>query len=182
MAPPEPEWMLWAKRLRDENKILLQRIDSKPESSALQLLAEDVQSLAATVQHLQRENNTLRERMQELQRDGLRREQAVGEQVEGLGRTIAEMKKELALTADVVETMREGRLPSYHQHSRQMRTSSRPQRAAAKITYRTRAGEVQISPPSPPSSSLSFSFRIQRTCSTPHFCSSKGSFPSHDYR
>lgn len=150
MAPPEPEWMLWAKRLRDENKILLQRIDSKPESPAFESLAEEVRSLAATIQHLQRENNTLRERMQELQRDALDREQATGEQVQSLGRTVAEMKKGLALTADVVETMREGRLPLYHQHSRR-RTSSRPQRVAAKITYRTRAGEVQTSlPPLPP--------------------------------
>lgn len=146
MAPPEAEWMLWAKRLRDENKVLLQRIDSKPESSALEQLREEVRSLAATIEDLQRDNHALREKLQTLEPDALDRERAMGEQIHGLGRTVAELKKELSLTVEVVETMMEGGLASYQQQVR--KPSSRPQQraaaaaAAAKMTYRTRAGEV----------------------------------------
>lgn len=133
--------MLWAKRLRDENKILLQRIDSKPESSALEKLAEEVRSLASTIQHLQQDNHALRQRMKELERIVSEREQAMSEKVQGLGRIVAEIKKELGLTVEVVKMIREGGgLPSYQKYIR--RPSSRPQRGATKITYRTRTGEV----------------------------------------
>lgn len=134
--------MLWAKRLRDENKVLLQRIDSKPESSALELLAEEMRSLATTIQHLQQDNHTLRQRIQELERNVSEREQVMGEKVQELGRSMTETKNELNLTVEVVEMIREGGgLPSYQKYVR--RPSSRPQqRTAAKITYRTRAGEV----------------------------------------
>lgn len=143
MAPPEPEWMLWAKRLRDENKILLQRIDSKPDSSALELLTEEVRSLASTIQHLQQDNHALRQRMQELERNVVEREQVMCDKVQGLGCTIAEMNKELSLTVEVVKMIREGGLSSYQKYIR--RTSSRPpQRTATKITYRARTGEVFI--------------------------------------
>jgi hypothetical protein len=70
----------------------------------------------------------------------------MGEQIHGLGRTVAELKKELSLTVEVVETMMEGGLASYQQQVR--KPSSRPQQraaaaaAAAKMTYRTRAGEI----------------------------------------
>ena len=143
MAPPEPEWLIWAKRLRDENKILLQRIDSKPESSALEQIAEEVRNLASTMQHLRQDDHTLRQRMQELERTASEREQALCEKVQGFGLTVAEMKKELTLMVDVVKMIREATGLTLSSTCRKYirRPSSRVQRGATKITYRTRTGE-----------------------------------------
>jgi predicted nucleic acid-binding Zn-ribbon protein len=135
MAPPEAEWMLWAKRLRDENKVLLQRIDAKPESSAMDLLAEEVRNLAGTIQHLQRDNQALRERVQELERDAVDRKQMMGDEFKGLERAMAEMKDELSRTVELVQTLRKEGL-----YQTQIQTTTPC--AAARIIYRTRAGEA----------------------------------------
>lgn len=146
--------MLWAKRLRDENKILLSKISSKPDPSALEQLAEEVRSLASTIEHLQQDNQTLRQRMQELERSVSEREQAMCETIQGLGRSVAEMNKNKEWSektlVDVVKMIREegggggGGLswPSYQKYVR--RHSSRPpppRRGVTKITYRARTGE-----------------------------------------
>ena len=156
MAPPEPEWMLWAKRLRDENKILLSKITTKPDSSALEQLAEEVRSLASTIEHLQQDNHTLRQRMQELERSVSEREQAMCDTVQDLSRSMAEMNKEWSekTLVNVVKMIREGgggvlSMPSYQKYVR--RHSSRPpppplppRRGVTKITYRARTGEVSL--------------------------------------
>lgn len=161
MAPPEPEWLLWAKRLRDENKALLQRVDSKPDSSTLETLAQEVRGLAEEVEHLQHDNRTLRQRMQELEeqqsvsereREQERarereKDKAMCEKVKGLGCNVAEMKKELSVVGEVVKMIKEdgvgcgGGLQSCQKYMRRRSSKSQRGRGAAKITYRTRTGE-----------------------------------------
>lgn len=71
------------------------------------------------------------------------------DQVQGLGRSIADMNKELNLVVDVMKGIREGGgsgLACYQRGGR--RQSSRPvpppsrQRGRTKITYRARTGEA----------------------------------------
>lgn len=66
MAPPEAQWMLWAKRLKDEHKILLHRIDRT---------TQQIKDLAAGPDDLQTENNALKERMVRLEEDAGDRKQ-----------------------------------------------------------------------------------------------------------
>lgn len=146
--------MLWAKRLRDENKILLQRIDSKPDHSpALENLTEEVRSLASTIQHLQQDNQTLRQKMQELEQNVSLRDQDMCDKVEGLGRSVADINKKLNSVVDVVKVIREGGaggLACCQRGGR--RCSSRPlaplqplRRGTTRITYRARTGEDSLS-------------------------------------
>lgn len=183
MAPPEAEWMLWAKRLRDENKLLLQRIDAKPESSAIDLLAEEVRTLATTIQHLQQDNHALRDRIHELERDALDQKQVAGDEFRGLERAMADMKNELSRTTELVQTLREEE--GLYQTQMQKKTTPR---AVARITYRTRAGEIFISFSFhiPKGTILNSSIRVRTThvVLTDHLYRSsfKSLLPSHDYR
>lgn len=103
MAPLEAEWLLWAKQLRGEHKILLQRIDAATQAAAqIHPLGEQTNELAASTKHLQAENNVLKERIVTLEEESADREKARAQEMEGLRGRINELEKELdAVVADV---------------------------------------------------------------------------------
>lgn len=103
MAPLEAEWLLWAKQLRGEHKILLQRIDAATQAAAqIQPLADQAKDLAANSEHLQAENNALKERMLMLEEKSAEREKAMATEIGGLQGRIHELEKELdCVVADV---------------------------------------------------------------------------------
>lgn len=122
-----------------EKELFFQRIDSKAESSALVTLAEEIHKLRRTVERLQKDNDALRDQMQHLEQDISYREQDVDEKFQELGRTIAEIQEDLSQRIEGVQIMKGKEIFSYQKQVR--RISSRSQRAATKIIYRTRAGE-----------------------------------------
>lgn len=103
MAPLEAEWLLWAKQLRNEHKILLQRIDAATEAAAqIQPLVEQTKDLAARSEHLQAENNVLKERVLTLEEESADRGKAMATEIGGLHGQINELEKELdCVVADV---------------------------------------------------------------------------------
>ena len=95
MAPIEPEWMLWANRLREEHKILLNRIDSSVKASAqIELLVEQAKDLTASCEHLQQESNVLKEKLRTLEQDVAHGEHDVNGEIVALQDKIAEQEKE----------------------------------------------------------------------------------------
>ena len=126
MAPPEAHWMLWAKRLKDEHKILLHRIDSA---------TQQITDLAAGPKDLQAENNALKERIMRLEEDAVdkkqgmlrlekdvadqkqkimipdedsaNREQVLGSEIHKLKERITELEKELSRTVEIVGNWQE---------------------------------------------------------------------------
>ncbi|MCJ1468254.1 hypothetical protein MMC07_006882 [Pseudocyphellaria aurata] len=103
MAPLEAEWLLWAKQLRNEHKILLQRIDAATEAAAqVQPLVGQTRDLAASSEHLQSENNALKERVLTLKEESADRDKAMATEIGGLKGHINELEKELdCVVADV---------------------------------------------------------------------------------
>lgn len=103
MAPLEAEWLLWAKQLRGEHKILLQRIDVATQAAAqIHPLVEQTKDLTASSEHLQAENNALKERILTLEEESADREKAMATEIEGLQGRINELEKELdCVVADV---------------------------------------------------------------------------------
>lgn len=103
MAPLEAEWLLWAKQLRGEHKILLQRIDAATQAAAqIQPLVDQTKDLAASSEHLKAENNALKERILTLEEKSAEREKAMATEIGGLQGRIHELEKELdGVVADV---------------------------------------------------------------------------------
>lgn len=97
MAPIEPEWMLWANRLREEHKILLNRIDSSVKASAqIELLVEHTKDLTASCENLKQDSNILKEKFRTLEQDVAHGEHGVNDGIVALGDKIAEQKEELS--------------------------------------------------------------------------------------
>lgn len=72
MPAPESEWMLWAKCLRDEQKILQRQIDKRiPETNQLDSLEEQLKDLAMSNEHLHNAIYELRNKISELEKDEL---------------------------------------------------------------------------------------------------------------
>lgn len=122
MASQDGQWMLWAKRLKDEHKILLQRIDTA---------TQQIKEIAAGPTDLQSENKSLKERivrLEEESRDRQRRmlileedavdrkqnmirqngdaedrEQVLGNEIQELKGRITELEKVLTRTVENVE-------------------------------------------------------------------------------
>ncbi|KAL8694050.1 MAG: hypothetical protein Q9218_001228 [Villophora microphyllina] len=76
MAPPESEWMLWAKRLqtsfRAELNEELQTLQNRyaqfaTDSPQFDLLKEQVKDLTTSLEHVHQSNQTLRDRLHELE-------------------------------------------------------------------------------------------------------------------
>ena len=108
MAPLEAEWLLWAKQLRGEHKILLQRIDAATQAAArIQPLVEQTKDLATSSEHLQAENNVLKERILTLGEESADREKAMAKEMGGLRGRINELEKELDVVVADVTAWRE---------------------------------------------------------------------------
>lgn len=108
MAPLEAEWLLWAKQLRGEHKILLQRIDAATQAAArIQPLEEQTKDLAASSEHLQAENNVLKERILTLEEESADRGKAMATEMGGLRGRIDELEKELDVVVADVNAWRE---------------------------------------------------------------------------
>ena len=90
MAPPDMEWLLWAKRLKDEHQSLLQRVAGF-EKAAMQLaleknlLAQEHEGALEHIQELTRASSALKE-------SKLTSEKDIGVLKKGLQRTQDEMK------------------------------------------------------------------------------------------
>lgn len=102
MAPLEAEWLLWAKQLRGEHKVLLERIEA-----ATQVAAQIPQDLAASSEHLQAENNALKERVLTLEEESAEREKAMATEIEGLKCRINELERELDCVVEGVNAWKE---------------------------------------------------------------------------
>ncbi|MCJ1429353.1 hypothetical protein MMC29_007266, partial [Sticta canariensis] len=108
MAPLEAEWLLWAKQLRGEHKILLQRIDAATQAAArIQPLVEQTKDLATSSEHLQAENNVLKERILRLEEESADREKAMATEMGGLRGRINDLEKELDVVVADVNAWRE---------------------------------------------------------------------------
>ena len=70
MAPLETEWLLWAKRLKDEHQTLLQRIDAATQTAAqIDPLVERTKDLAARNDHVQEGYNELLNRVLKIEQN-----------------------------------------------------------------------------------------------------------------
>lgn len=108
MAPLEAEWLLWAKQLRGEHKILLERIEAATQVAAqIPPLVEQTKDLAASSEHLQVENNALKERVLTLEEESAEREKAMATEIGGLKCRINELEKELGCVVEGVNAWKE---------------------------------------------------------------------------
>lgn len=100
--------MLWAKQLRDEHKILLKRIDAATQATAqIQPLVEQIKDLAASSEHLQAENNALKERILTLEEESAAKGEAMATEMGGLQRRINELEKELNCVVEDVNAWKD---------------------------------------------------------------------------
>lgn len=142
MAPTDPEWMLWAKRLRDEHKVLLLRIDESAQTTIqTQALQEQIKELTANSQQLQRRNDALEERILRLEQDSSNQEPTFGLEIKGLKSRITGLEKELHRTSGNSEKA-VGEPTDWHPQ-RHDKYVSRPQVADGRFNFRSRASEVK---------------------------------------
>lgn len=155
MAPLEAEWLLWAKQLRDEHKILLQRLDVATEATAqIQPLLEQTKDFAASSEHLQAENNALKERILTIEEESADREKAMAAEIGGLQGRIKELEKELDCVVADVNAWREewARILEEENVQRDRKGGSMPQSSrnqglvsCAVGSFEGRAGEKSMS-------------------------------------
>ena len=76
MAPPKEEWQLWAYRFETELKKLNERTDASFQSSEqVPIHSEQVKDLAISIEHLQEQHNTLKDRVQQLEEEANQQDQ-----------------------------------------------------------------------------------------------------------
>ena len=93
MAAPFPEWMQWAKRFQLEHTVLLHRVKGTDELIArVTSLEDETKDLAASNQHLQDQNNILKDRVRQLKDDATSRELAKGKISERLEAKVASLE------------------------------------------------------------------------------------------
>lgn len=169
MAPPEPEWLLWAKRFQDEHKALLLRIDGLAQAtSKIGSLVDQTKDLATSTGYLQRENNLLIEKTSLLERDNFKKGDAIGIEIKGLRERVGDLERDLHRT---IESIEERRVKSRCSHDGKERNViiPRPQIALATVNLRSRAGEVIVS-------------IICSILVTNDFSSPQNDFTGHNYR
>lgn len=104
MAPQEPEWLLWAKRLQDEHKGLLHRIEELSGATAhIEPLMERTKDLVTNTQHLQQESNLLIKKISASERDALKREDAFDTELKRLRGVIGDLRQELGCSVRSLE-------------------------------------------------------------------------------
>ena len=76
MAPPREEWQLWAYRFETDLKKLNARTDASLQSNdQVSLHAEQVKDLAISIEHLQEQNNTLKDKVRQLEEEANQQDQ-----------------------------------------------------------------------------------------------------------
>ena len=145
MAPPEPEWLLWAKRFQDEHRALLLRIDGLAQAtSKIGSLVDQTKDLATSTGYLQRENDLLVEKTSLIERDNSEKGVAIGTEIKALRERVGDLERDLHRT---IGSMEERRVKSRCSHDGIERNViiPRPQIALATVNLRSRAGEVIVS-------------------------------------
>ncbi len=89
MAPLEAEWMLWAKRLNYEHKVLLHRLDTAEHATA------QIGPLSEQIKDLLTEHNSIKERFLSLEEHMVDGEKAVGTDIINLQGVVGELEKEI---------------------------------------------------------------------------------------
>lgn len=90
MAPLEPEWMLWAKRLKSEHNMLLNRLNAAEKATT------KTGTLSDTIKDLATEHYDMKESFRKLEEYMAQRENDAGSDVAKLKRIIAGFEKEIA--------------------------------------------------------------------------------------
>lgn len=93
MAPLEPEWMLWANRLRNEHKFLLNRLDAAEKAK------NETGTLSDKVKDLTTEHHNIKKRFRKLKEYIAQRENNAGSDVAKLQGFTAGLEKEIARVA-----------------------------------------------------------------------------------
>ena len=144
MAPLEPEWLLWAKRLQNEHKSLLLRIDVLTQVTAqVGPLVERTKDLSARTDQFQAENKLAIEKLSALGRSASKQENETSVEMKRLRGRIEDLEKELSRTNGSLEERR-ARNESLDEPKKYGITASLPV-AATKANLRPRAGEVIVS-------------------------------------
>ena len=93
MSFPDKEWILWAKRFQIEHINLLTRVKAVEELAAkITSLEEETKDLAASSNHLQEQNNVLKDRLRQLEEDAVSREPAYRKHSEQLKTKVASLE------------------------------------------------------------------------------------------
>ena len=76
MAPPKEEWQLWAYRFETDLKKLNERTDASFQNTEQVCLHnEQVKDLAISIEHLQEQHNTLKDRVRQLEQEANQQDQ-----------------------------------------------------------------------------------------------------------
>ena len=117
--------MLWAKRFQIEHTNLLTRLKAAEElGPRITSLEEEAIDFTAINDHLQEQNNVLKDRVRQLEDEAVSRESACGEQAEQLKAKFASLENTLSLLIKQQKRLKEGvdaRCDGSHKEIRMMK-------------------------------------------------------------
>ena len=140
MTPPDPEWLLWAKRLRDEHKALLQQTRSNAEISAqIGPLIEQGKDLAASNALMQQNSKALQERVENFHEECMSQILTIKAETRGQKRKMQGLEKELSQVSVMLENWKDS---LHNGGKKQANADLRPKATATSVANRTRAGTL----------------------------------------